>query len=199
MVGRNLMVHVSDSLLVCVPDQIGLLNPLLAHGIALNDFYVRDSVKLGSLHAHAACLPWGGTGARGAIVFQTIVEDFPYVTNYVAPKRGDEDAVVWAYAASPELRERSAALIAAFTEALRGRAQVVPLHAPGSLNLAHACGTCRFGNDSRTSVLDRDNRVHDLDNLYVVDASCLASSGGIHPSLTVVANSLRASDRIARR
>ena len=76
---------------------------------------------------------------------------------------------------------------------------VRPVQPTGLLNSTHVCGTCRFGNDPRTSVLDRDNRVHDLDNLYVLDASFFPSSGGINPSLTIIANSLRASDKIAQR
>ena len=48
-------------------------------------------------------------------------------------------------------------------------------------------------------MLDRDNRAHDLDNLYVLDASFFPSSGGINPSLTIVANSLRVTDTIAQR
>ena len=75
----------------------------------------------------------------------------------------------------------------------------VPFRPIGGLNCGHGCGTCRFGEDPRTSVLDRDNRAHDLDNLYVVDASFFPSSAGINPSLTIIANSLRASDRIAER
>jgi choline dehydrogenase-like flavoprotein len=45
-------------------------------------------------------------------------------------------------------------------------------------------------------VLDRNNRAHDLDNLYVVDASFFPSSGGTNPSLTIAANALRAADAI---
>jgi choline dehydrogenase-like flavoprotein len=48
-------------------------------------------------------------------------------------------------------------------------------------------------------VLDRDNRAHDLDNLYILDASFFPSSGGINPSLTIVANSLRSAGKIAER
>ena len=63
--------------------------------------------------------------------------------------------------------------------------------------LAHVCGTCRFGDDPDTSVLDRHNRAHGLSNLYVVDASFFPSSGGAHPGLTIAANALRVADRIA--
>jgi len=62
--------------------------------------------------------------------------------------------------------------------------------------LAHACGTCRFGNDPRDSVLDASNRAHALDNLYVVDSAFFPSSGGTNPSLTIAANALRVAARL---
>ena len=58
-------------------------------------------------------------------------------------------------------------------------------------NLGHVCGTCRFGIDPSTSVLDPQNRAHEVDNLYVVDSSFFPSSTGMNPSLTVAANALR--------
>ena len=64
--------------------------------------------------------------------------------------------------------------------------------------LAHACGTCRFGEDAGTSVLRPDNRAHDIDNLYVVDASFFPSSAGINPGLTIAANALRVAEAIGR-
>jgi choline dehydrogenase-like flavoprotein len=57
--------------------------------------------------------------------------------------------------------------------------------------IAHACGTCRFGDDPRASVLDRNCRAHGLDNLFVVDSSFFPTSGGTNPSLTIAANALR--------
>ena len=57
--------------------------------------------------------------------------------------------------------------------------------------IAHACGTCRFGLDIRDSVLDRNNRAHGLENLYVVDSSFFPSSAGTNPGLTIAANALR--------
>jgi len=86
-----------------------------------------------------------------------------------------------------------------FKSAVEPHFEVRPLQSAGALNGSHVCGTCRFGDDPRTSVLDRDNRAHDLDNLYILDASFFPSSGGINPSLTIVANGLRASDKIAQR
>lgn len=65
--------------------------------------------------------------------------------------------------------------------------------------VAHQCGTVRFGDDPRTSVLDRDCKAHDLDNLYVVDASFFPSSSSVNPSLTIIANALRVGDRLLER
>jgi choline dehydrogenase-like flavoprotein len=64
---------------------------------------------------------------------------------------------------------------------------------------SHQCGTLRFGADPSRSVLDRDCRAHDVDNLYVVDASCFPASGAVNPTLTIIANALRVGDRIRER
>jgi choline dehydrogenase-like flavoprotein len=64
---------------------------------------------------------------------------------------------------------------------------------------AHQAGTCRFGDDPATSVLDRDCRAHELDNLYVVDTSVFPSIGAVNPALTAMANSLRVGDHLLDR
>jgi len=198
LVGRNLMLHVSDTLLVRSERFKGVMNNCLNHGIGLNDFYVDNRKKLGNVHVHAFCFPGSSPdGSSGAAVFHTIIEDFPYLTNRVVPKEGSTDEVVWEYQYPEELGERSGMLIAAFERALGSTCGVYSRHPTGGLNISHACGTCRFGDNPRTSVLDRENRMHDLDNTYIVDASFLPSSGGMHPSLTIVANSLRVSELIA--
>jgi choline dehydrogenase-like flavoprotein len=65
--------------------------------------------------------------------------------------------------------------------------------------VAHQNGTIRFGNDPQTSALDRDCRAHEVDNLYVVDASFFPSSGAVNPALTIMANALRVGDHLAQR
>ena len=60
-------------------------------------------------------------------------------------------------------------------------------------------GTCRFGNDPATSVLDRDCRAHTVPNLYVVDGSFMPTSGGNPNTLTIMANSYRVADRLVQR
>ena len=70
-------------------------------------------------------------------------------------------------------------------------------HATGVHNTTHQCGTLRFGTDPRTSVLDPFCRTHDVDNLYVVDASFFPSSAAVNPALTIIAQALRVADHIA--
>jgi choline dehydrogenase-like flavoprotein len=65
--------------------------------------------------------------------------------------------------------------------------------------VAHQNGTVRFGNDPKTSALDASCRAHDLDNLYVVDASFFPSSGAVNPALTIIANALRVGDHLIER
>ena len=65
--------------------------------------------------------------------------------------------------------------------------------------VAHQCGTLRFGHDPKTSVLDGNCKVHDLDNLYVVDASFFPSSNAVNPALTIMANALRVGDHLLER
>jgi choline dehydrogenase-like flavoprotein len=64
---------------------------------------------------------------------------------------------------------------------------------------AHQAGTARFGKDPATSVLDLDCKAHQLDNLYVVDASFFPSIGAVNPTLTIIANALRVADHLAER
>ncbi len=62
--------------------------------------------------------------------------------------------------------------------------------------MSHQNGTLRFGTDPSSSVLDLNCKAHDLDNLYVVDASFFPSCGAFNPALTIAANALRVGDHI---
>jgi choline dehydrogenase-like flavoprotein len=81
------------------------------------------------------------------------------------------------------------------------------LHAAGALSIAgdyngpdnggpHLLGTCRMGNDPKTSVVNADHRAHDVPNLFVVDGSNFVTSGRGQPTMTIQALAFRASDRI---
>ncbi len=65
--------------------------------------------------------------------------------------------------------------------------------------VAHQAGTCRFGADPASSVLDPNCRAHELDNLYVVDTSFFPSIGAVNPALTAMANALRIGDHLIER
>jgi choline dehydrogenase-like flavoprotein len=60
-------------------------------------------------------------------------------------------------------------------------------------------GTCRFGKDPATSVLDADCRAHEVPNLYVADGSFLPTSSGVTFTLTILANAFRVGAKIAQR
>jgi choline dehydrogenase-like flavoprotein len=62
----------------------------------------------------------------------------------------------------------------------------------------HQAGTCRMGNDPKTSVVDQDCRIHEADNVYVIDASVHVTNGGFNPALTILANAYRASDSLLK-
>jgi choline dehydrogenase-like flavoprotein len=65
--------------------------------------------------------------------------------------------------------------------------------------VAHQAGTARFGSDPATSVTDVTCKAHELDNLYLADASIFPSIGAVNPALTVMANAIRVGDHIAER
>jgi len=62
----------------------------------------------------------------------------------------------------------------------------------------HQAGTCRMGNDPKTSVVDSWCRVHDTENLYVIDGSVHVTNGGFNPVLTILANAYRASAHLVQ-
>ncbi|HEX4040696.1 MAG TPA: GMC family oxidoreductase [Xanthobacteraceae bacterium] len=64
---------------------------------------------------------------------------------------------------------------------------------------AHQAGTMRFGSDPASSVLDQNCKAHEVDNLYVTDASFFPSIGAVNPTLTIIANALRVADQIVSR
>ena len=78
----------------------------------------------------------------------------------------------------------------------RGPGRSAPDPVGGLVN--HQMGTMRMGNDPDTSVVNRDQRVHGIPNLYVIDGSVFPTSGGYNPTLTIEALAWRAAERLAR-
>ena len=131
------------------------------------------------------------------VILATILEDLPYAHNALSiddPHDGGLASIRY------RIDEHAAKRIAAFRRNMRHLLKpyrfLLLEQAHSNQRIAHACGTCRFGSDPRASVLDRNNRAHDLANLYVVDASFFPTSGGTNPALTIATNALRVGEHL---
>jgi choline dehydrogenase-like flavoprotein len=212
LVGRGLMRHVIDLFVLrkAPPPE----EPAVAKELALNDFYCVDGRKLGSIQSFGLPPPvdylrnqpgfnlwrWMGPLAGPVArrfsrtpIIASIVEDAP-----------DPDNAVYTSGGSWRIRynigsgeiERRRTLRDLVHRTFR---QFGPVRGGGTEDrkaLGHVCGTCRAGEDPRSSVLNSSNRAHDLDNLYVTDASFFPSSAAVSPALTIVANAMRVADHI---
>jgi choline dehydrogenase-like flavoprotein len=140
--------------------------------------------------------------ARHSMDFWLSSEDLPRAENRI---RYDGDKVVLELTennmeAHHRLRKK--------LEQMLGKAGAHPVLVERSLYLgkgipiggtAHQAGTARFGHDPATSVLDVDCKAHELDNLYVTDASFFPSIGAVNPTLTIIANALRVAESVKAR
>ena len=129
------------------------------------------------------------------LVLASTLEDLPYADNRVTPASGDARLAL-EYRVRAHDAARIDAMRSLMKDALQPYAFNLVKQADNNQRIAHACGTCRFGSDPRSSVLDAGNRAHGLSNLYVVDGSFFPSSGGTNPSLTIAANALRVARRL---
>jgi choline dehydrogenase-like flavoprotein len=91
----------------------------------------------------------------------------------------------------------------ALVAAARDKA-VEMMHASGARRVrvglqygAHAMGTCRMGDDPRTSVVNPFGQAHDVPNLFICDTSVFVTSAGVNPTLTAMALASRSADHIA--
>lgn len=133
-----------------------------------------------------------------ATLFSAIVEDYPYLNNRVVADNDSPSGLRFEYTVSAELKER----VHIFRRQLREVFKpglVLPMNYNVMLNYGHPCGTCLAGLDPESSVVDKYCKVHELDNLYIVDASAMPTSGGTNPSLTIAANALRVADAIGEK
>ncbi|MGD9645774.1 MAG: GMC oxidoreductase [Pirellulales bacterium] len=222
-VGRNLMRHCIDLLMV----QMNAKEPVRGQikELAFNDFYHLEGQKLGTFQSFGPLPPiayflnqesawwlkvikpllvWLGEQLRAkGLVVTTIMEDLPYAEHRVLPSLtpfdGLRQRIRLNYNLQPYELQRLEMLRKAVENVLKPYKIVQLRGAKENRAIAHVCGTCRFGDDPRTSVLDRDCRAHEVDNLYVVDASFFPSSGGINPSLTIAANALRVAAHLVDR
>jgi choline dehydrogenase-like flavoprotein len=215
MVGRNLMRH-SAALHLLVPHTKFPFNERLKE-IALSDFYFPGGRKYGTVQSFGPLPPvqrvlhraeagpyqkilrlgtpigeyfWNRLRSR-RLALATIMEDLPYAENRVLPGAGPDGNVRFQYTLHEYEARRSKEFEVEVVNALRPYRVFTMRGAKSNRTLGHVSGTCRFGTDPKTSVLDSTNRAHDLSNLYITDASFFPSSGGTNPSLTIAANALR--------
>jgi choline dehydrogenase-like flavoprotein len=241
LVGRNLMLHVSDFFAVAPLRRLSGDGP--QKSLAVNDFYFAEGEKLGTFQTAgtavdlgqimqymrdtaekdpkswkrlasprpvwwrklsspavrlAALVMYQAMNFKNAAVWASVVEDLPYHDNRIVADAHAKNRMRIEYRYPEELKMRVLSFRRRLARAL-GAHRLILLSGENNLNFGHVCGTCRFGDDPRSSVLDRNNRAHDVSNLYVVDASFFPSSGGTNPSLTIAANALRAAAAIHLR
>lgn len=136
-----------------------------------------------------------------AMILATILEDLPYRENRVIEydRQGKGSALAIKYAIGAYDRSRISDFRRSMRSLLKPYRYLLLRQAENNRQLAHVCGTCRFGIDPRDSVLDRDNKAHGIDNLYVVDGSFFPSSGATNPALTIAANALRVAEHLLRQ
>ena len=142
--------------------------------------------------------------AKHAIDFWLSTEDLPRPENRVTVDR--DGKVTLAYTATNDVPKDK---LYHKLKSLLGMLDLNPDHLVSRFaylkneipvaGVAHQAGTCRFGTDPADSVLNRDCRAHEVDNLYVVDTSIFPSIGAVNPALTAMANSLRVGDHLLER
>jgi choline dehydrogenase-like flavoprotein len=220
-VGRNYMFHASQAVLALSREEN---TTVFQKTLGLNDFYLgADDVDypLGNIQmvgkSQAEMFRGERPGetrlapewtlermARHAIDFWLSTEDLPRPENRVTVDR--DGRVTLAY--TPTNEEPKKRLYAKLKSIL-GKLDLNPDHLIHRFaymkndipiaGVAHQAGTCRFGTDPATSVLDVNCRAHELDNLYVVDTSFFPSIGAVNPALTAMANALRVGDHLLER
>jgi choline dehydrogenase-like flavoprotein len=220
-VGRNYMFHNSQAVLALSKEE----NPtVFQKTLGVNDFYFRGpdfEYPLGNIQmvgkSQAPMFRGEKPGetrfaptwslkdiARHAVDFWLSTEDLPQPRNRVTLAR--DGKIVISYTASNEepkkrLYEQLKSMLA---DLGMHHGHLLPHHAylkneiPVA-GVAHQAGTCRFGRDPSSSVLNPDCRAHEVDNLYVVDTSFFPSIGAVNPALTAIANALRVGDHLLER
>lgn len=215
-VGRNYMTH-QNGCFVAITDDA---NPsTFQKSFGLTDYYSGEPGEPGSLplgtiqlmgKPDLGTLAWlraespeaearlGGAPTE-ALMSRTVdffltAEDLPDPSNRITLR--EDGGIRVSYTRNNErayerLRERLASLMER-AEGRHGRRAPAILHARlGVSGVSHQNGTLRFGHDPQESVLDASCQAHEVDNLYVVDASFFPSSSAVNPSLTIMANALR--------
>jgi choline dehydrogenase-like flavoprotein len=212
LVGRNYMVHNNTALVAVDPRR---RNPtIFQKTIAVNDFYragadpsfpypMGNLQPVGKVQAAmlASAVPAAPRRLLAAVAAHSVdwwvmSEDLPDAANRVTLTADGRIRIHWR---PNNLAAHERLLVAAKRMLRRAGYPILLDQRMGVETNSHQCGTLRFGHDPASSVLDPWCRAHDLENLYVVDASFFPSSTAVNPALTIAAQALRAADEIRRR
>lgn len=141
--------------------------------------------------------------ATHAVDFWLSTEDLPKPENRVTLARDGNIKLTYA-ASNTEPKKQLYGKLRSMLNGLRMQEHLIQrnLYMKNDIEIggvAHQAGTCRFGTDPQSSVLDLNCKAHELDNLYVVDTSFFPSIGAVNPALTAMANAIRVSDHLAER
>ena len=202
LVGRNYMMHNNTALMAIRPFE---RNPVVFQKtLAVNDFYLRGpewdypmgnlqligKLQAGMLTAEQPLVPRPVLKevAHRSIDWWVMSEDLPERENRVVLAGDGSIRVHWR---PNNLVAHEKLLEAARTMLRRAGFPITLIQRMGIETNSHQCGTLRFGTDPSSSVLDPWCRVHDLENLYVVDSSFFPSSTATNPALTIAAQALR--------
>jgi len=207
MVGTRYMAHLATMMQGFHPFRVN--ETVFQKTVAINDFYFRGPTTpypLGQIQSQGRThgvmaqivVPWIPLWAYDAWVARGVdwlvmTEDLPRPGNRVtvAP-----DGRIRLQYTPNNVRAHRQLVTEAMRMLKRLGAWIVIKHSHKSKNTTHQCGTLCFGTDPRTSVLDPFCRTHDVENLFVVDASFFPSSAAVNPGLTIAAQALRVADHI---
>jgi choline dehydrogenase-like flavoprotein len=209
-VGRNYMVHNNAVLLAVHPDRMN--GSVVQKSISINDFYFRGPgypYPLGNLQpvgkVQAAMLQTALRRFPARMLRQIAArstdwwimsEDLPDPENRVVVQSNGRIQVRW----HPTNSTTHKRFIRLAKELFRDAGfPMVVTQTMGIETNSHQVGTLRFGTDPATSVLDPWCKAHDLDNLFVVDASFFPSSSAVNPALTIIALAIRVADHLTGR
>ena len=220
-VGRNYMFHNSKAVVALGKEPN---DTVFQKTLAINDFYLAGDGRewpigniqmLGKSNAMAMkgeepkltllAPHWSlDEVASHAVDFWLTTEDLPKPDNRVTV---DQDGNIH-LAYTPTQRRRSGELYGELRKILNhtgmaahhilGKNFYMQMNIPIA-GCAHQAGTCRFGTDPATSVLDVNCKAHQLDNLYVTDTSFFPSIGAVNPGLTAMANAIRVGEHLIER
>lgn len=133
---------------------------------------------------------------------ETIISDHPSLGNRIRLSSGTDTwglpQLMIDYTTNPKDQARLAYMVKRSADWLKaaGASDIQHEASNFAIGSTHLHGTCRAGDDPRTSVVDRDGKLHSLDNIYVVDGSYMPYPGGVNPTLTIQANALRIARQI---